>query len=702
MGNLQWDNLEAGVAGNLGSGLGSLTRTSNDNQKFQFPGDTRRNLGGGDDYTVQRGFIRSLLTEVPDLAGTIPNRRFFFQFNPERIMRSVSVSSGLMNPLLQDPSQFSMATPGNATFSFDILLNREMEVNNAPAHQRNALPGTGDYNTPGRIGVLADLTVLDSIIGQGISQDTVAALAKLQSLSSSWDTTDTSSGAPVPGTTDTSTATTTTTTTTALDPAATTFTAVGTSASVAATYTGVWQSATSGSGNGATFTVTKTGSGTTYTGVTTVTITNGGTGYQVGNTITISGAVLGGATPANDLTLTVGGAITTITGTPPATTTTDVESNFISIDQATRAFTSIIGNSAFLVSTPVRIVFSSLFMVDGFIQGSAVNFTKFSKDMIPTMCAINITVEAKYIGFAKKDTYLTETLKTARNNPNAGAAPEEVSVEGPMSGVLRAAIAEISTYQVAVGGIDTQSHPDSWSSSEGKSTTNHYANVWNILGYDVHLLRAGFTDGEDAHDKGIGKLFYDAQHVLTFTHQPTIKVWRSFAGNEGQEYAVNGVTNTGFAKGDGTEMVDGSNKVKRDVLLLFIQGQTATCTDYNSWKKYKSYGGGGRTEDPIYDNHSNTIKVDGKKDRDLARNLYLMGDNAKGNHTNDNHLMLEIDLKITATIRGMQVQGVGGAGAGGSNVMTTSSVIFTQKILSSMDANDVLFRKNPVKDTQVK
>jgi hypothetical protein len=697
MGNLQWDNLEAGVAGNQYGGLPGLARTTYDNKKFQFPGDTRKNLGEGDDYTVQRGFIRSLLTEVPDLGGVIPNRRFFFQFNPERIMRSVSVSSGLMNPLLQDPSQFSMATPGNATFSFDILLNREMEVNNATEFVRNTKPTDPGFNSPGRIGVLADLTVMDSIIGQGISQDTIAALAKLQSLSSSWDTTDTSSGAPVPGTTDTSTATTTTTTTTALDPAATTFTAVGTSVTAASTYTGVYQSATSGSGNGATFTVVKTGSGTTYTGVTTVTVTNGGTGYQVGNTITISGAVLGGATPANDLTLTVGGAITTITGTPPATTTTGVESNFISIDQATNAFTRIIGNSAFLVSTPVRIVFSSLFMVDGFIQGSAVNFTKFSKDMIPTMCAINITVEAKYIGFAKKDTYLTETLKTARNNPNAGAAPEEVSIEGPMSGVLRAAIAEISQYLISVSGVESDNHDTgNWS-----GTVNHN-DLWEILNYEIFLFRAGFTDGEDAHDKGIGKLFYDAQHSLTFTHQPTVKVWRSFAGNEGQEYAVNGVTNTGFSRGDGTEMVDGDNKVKRDVLLLYIQGQTATCTDYNSWKKYKSYGGGGRTEDSIYDNQSNNIFVNGKKDDDLAHNLYLLGDNAKGNHTNDNHLMLEIDLTISATIRGMQTQGMGGVGGSGSSVMTTSSVVFTQKILHSMDSQDFLFKKFQVENTQVK
>lgn len=91
----------------------------------------------------------------------------------------------------------------------------------------------------------------------------------------------------------------------ALATPSTTFTASGTSVVAAGTYTLRTQSATSGSGTGAVFTIQKTGSGTAYSGVTTVTVTSGGSGYQVGNTITIPGSGLGGATPANDLTLTV-------------------------------------------------------------------------------------------------------------------------------------------------------------------------------------------------------------------------------------------------------------------------------------------------------------------------------------------------------------------------------------------------------------
>ena len=69
----------------------------------------------------------------------------------------------------------------------------------------------------------------------------------------------------------------------------------------ASTFSGVLQSSTSGNGSGATFTISTNGSGTySLSG-----IGSSGIGYQVGDTITISGAGLGGADGANDLTLTV-------------------------------------------------------------------------------------------------------------------------------------------------------------------------------------------------------------------------------------------------------------------------------------------------------------------------------------------------------------------------------------------------------------
>lgn len=70
-----------------------------------------------------------------------------------------------------------------------------------------------------------------------------------------------------------------------------------------------------------------------------------------------------------------------------------------------------IGNSAFLNPLPVRIVFGDLFMVEGFVTGSAVAFQKFNRQMIPTICQINCNLSALYFGFAKKSAFLTDNLK---------------------------------------------------------------------------------------------------------------------------------------------------------------------------------------------------------------------------------------------------------------------------------------------------
>ena len=101
----------------------------------------------------------------------------------------------------------------------------------------------------------------------------------------------------------------------------TTFTATGTGAAVTGTYTGLVQKAGgTTTGTGATFTIVKATTGTNYaTGgvLTTITATTKGTGYAVGDTIKIDGALIGGVTVTNDITLTVVGAVAaagTITG----------------------------------------------------------------------------------------------------------------------------------------------------------------------------------------------------------------------------------------------------------------------------------------------------------------------------------------------------------------------------------------------------
>jgi hypothetical protein len=85
------------------------------------------------------------------------------------------------------------------------------------------------------------------------------------------------------------------------------------STSTIGTYTGVAIASTSGVGSGGYITIFKAGTGTTYSSGTTATMSWSGTGYAVGDTIVIAGASLGGTTPTNNLTLTIGGSVLTNT-----------------------------------------------------------------------------------------------------------------------------------------------------------------------------------------------------------------------------------------------------------------------------------------------------------------------------------------------------------------------------------------------------
>jgi hypothetical protein len=96
---------------------------------------------------------------------------------------------------------------------------------------------------------------------------------------------------------------------------------VGTSITGAATYTNR-ASTTTGAGVGASFTIVKSGASTQYNNNISITVVDAGVGYQVGDTITIAGALLGGATPANNLSFVLSGSVeaaTTVTVTDQGT-----------------------------------------------------------------------------------------------------------------------------------------------------------------------------------------------------------------------------------------------------------------------------------------------------------------------------------------------------------------------------------------------
>lgn len=116
-----------------------------------------------------------------------------------------------------------------------------------------------------------------------------------------------------------------------------------------------------------------------------------------------------------------------------------------------------LGNTAFLLPIPVRVVFSTLYMVEGLVQNVSVRYVKFNTAMVPMQCSVDVTMEAKYVGFAKRNTFFTAALKERRQigidaeaAREAAAAAVEAEI-GLLEGIGPGSITDI---EVAIYGDD--------------------------------------------------------------------------------------------------------------------------------------------------------------------------------------------------------------------------------------------------------
>lgn len=322
---------------------------SSDNPAFIWPPASYRDGSSGLQTPLKRGYMRMLAQGYGTDATSkkLAARRFHFQFNPDVLVRSVQARNDVQFWMNQDPSQFVNPIPGEANFAFEFILNREAEVTTGSYAVQTGgsvsvkkvagaatFPGEtttiripragGDPDNYGLsravtgydqrgvadIGVLADLMVLDQIIGQGMNE---ALLSKLSS--------------KVAGLADT---------------------------------------------------------------------------YN------------------NEVT------------NPTDDTTKDEEDKTdptIKMDKVNSFLAGNIGNSAFLIAQPIRIVFSSLFMVEGFISSSQVTFNKFNLAMVPTQCTVSLNMQAMYIGFATKDTFLTAAISDVLEDGDQGGTDSTTTPE---------------------------------------------------------------------------------------------------------------------------------------------------------------------------------------------------------------------------------------------------------------------------------
>jgi len=115
----------------------------------------------------------------------------------------------------------------------------------------------------------------------------------------------------------------------------TTLAGSGTSVTKVGTYTNLVPLSTSGTGSGAKFVITKLNTNSTYTGNISVTVVNPGVGYKTGDTITISGGFLGGTVGTNNLVLTIGGSVTTDSGTNTKVITAETVNSIVGETKAT-------------------------------------------------------------------------------------------------------------------------------------------------------------------------------------------------------------------------------------------------------------------------------------------------------------------------------------------------------------------------------
>lgn len=306
----------------------AFTHTSSEIRTFDV-GRSESGLSPFSTRKIQRGFMRNLSTNIGKIGtrGAPQRFRLRFQFNPATIQQNVEARQDMYLSILQDPYQLAQPVAASTSFSFELLFDRTHELmNGGPKADLLQVPGqsptSASSGDAGDIGVLADLAVMYSVIGQGFTAETLSSQFEIfkQNARREYE-----------------------------------------------------RAVASGD---LLFTLPE------YDNEKKIYKERQGDFY--GDEGTFDNEKFGNY----------------------------FKDQLNKIPDFMSAANNVnIGNAAFLVPMPVRIVFSSLYMVDGYVTSTNVVFTKFNTKMVPTQCRVLLNVHAVYIGFARDQTFLSKTVE---------------------------------------------------------------------------------------------------------------------------------------------------------------------------------------------------------------------------------------------------------------------------------------------------
>ncbi len=306
-------------------------------------------------------------------------------------------------------------------------------------------------------------------------------------------------------------------------------------------------------------------------------------------------------------------------------------------------FSSNIGNSAFLMPNPVRIVFSPLLMVDGFVTATNVDFLKFTSEMVPMQCRVAMSVNALYIGFNKNSTFLTKTIDTAINVLREERDTDTKSVTTVVNTLLK-----ISPFSISFGDWSARVDQNTWNEAQNGAANNGLHRLLTSGSGGSRVIYLGFPairpSGRGRDDDPILALLEAANVSFSITYN-----WRYRIFGKNNQAQNNGI---GYTESEAraialniqlspTIPVDGVSKESLTELAGKLVGDYSGSTTANS----KDTWGAGTTGDNAGADRARRQRIkEGSAINSASNNL-----DSSSNAVKNSYYIVKVDFDMVVT-----------------------------------------------------